>query len=174
MSGWQVLMGYAPVFPEVLLLVGACALMIVDLYVKDEGKGLTLWLAQGLLLACAVLTLLLFFGQSYTGGLPRLMLGGLFVSDLMSHLLKFAAYASTAVTLVYSRRYLADRGLLRGEFITLLLFSLLGIMIMISAASFLTIYLVSKLSKPDMMAEHRGSAPKLPAPEPMPEVAVAE
>jgi NADH-quinone oxidoreductase subunit N len=43
--------------------------------------------------------------------------------------------------LVYSRQYLLDRGLLRGEFVTLLLFSLLGMMVMISASSFLTVYL---------------------------------
>src|SRR5205085_5979156 len=69
------------------------------------------------------------------------LFNGLFVSDVMSHLLKLASYAAVSVTLLYSRRYLADRGLLRGEFITLLLFALLGMMIMISAASFLTIYL---------------------------------
>jgi NADH-quinone oxidoreductase subunit N len=89
------------------------------------------------------------------------MLGGLFVSDLMSHLLKFVSYASVAVTLVYARRYLADRGLLRGEFVTLLLFSLLGIMIMISAASFLTIYLgleLMSLCLYAMVALNRDSA----------------
>jgi len=155
------LMTYAPAFPEILLLVGACAIMIADLYVKDQAKGLTLWLAHGLLLACAVVTLALFAGHFALGGKPRLMLGGLFISDLLSHLLKFAAYASTAVTLVYSRRYLADRGLLRGEFITLLLFSLLGIMIMISAASFLSIYLgleLMSLCLYAMVALNRDSA----------------
>ena len=155
------LMTYAPAFPEILLLVGACAIMIADLYVKDQARGLTLWLAHGLLLACAVVTLALFAGHFALGGKPRLMLGGLFISDLLSHLLKFAAYASTAVTLVYSRRYLADRGLLRGEFITLLLFSLLGIMIMISAASFLSIYLgleLMSLCLYAMVALNRDSA----------------
>jgi NADH-quinone oxidoreductase subunit N len=46
-----------------------------------------------------------------------------------------------SAALVYSRQYLLDRGLLRGEFITLLLFCLLGMMVMISAASFLTLFL---------------------------------
>ena len=46
-----------------------------------------------------------------------------------------------SAALVYSRQYLLDRGLLRGEFVTLLLFSLLGMMVMISANSFLTLYL---------------------------------
>ena len=46
-----------------------------------------------------------------------------------------------SAALVYSRQYLLDRGLLRGEFVTLLLFALLGMMVMISANSFLTLYL---------------------------------
>src|SRR5204862_7952549 len=46
-----------------------------------------------------------------------------------------------SVALVYSRQYLIDRDLLRGEFVTLLLFALLGMMVMISAGSFLTVYL---------------------------------
>jgi len=60
---------------------------------------------------------------------------------VMSNVLKFTSYIAVSVTLVYSRQYLHDRGLLRGEFLTLLLFSLLGMMVMISANSFLTIYL---------------------------------
>ena len=66
---------------------------------------------------------------------------GLFVADLMAHVLKLAAYGAVALALVYSRQYLLDRGLLRGEFLTLLLFALLGMMVMMSANSFLTVYL---------------------------------
>ena len=51
------------------------------------------------------------------------------------------AYLAVSAALVYSRQYLLDRGLLRGEFFTLLLFALLGMMVMISANSFLTVYL---------------------------------
>ncbi|MDH3320809.1 MAG: NADH-quinone oxidoreductase subunit NuoN, partial [Betaproteobacteria bacterium] len=66
---------------------------------------------------------------------------GMFVSDMLSHVLKLFAYIAASAALVYSRRYLLERGLLRGEFLTLLLFALLGIMVMVSANSFLTVYL---------------------------------
>ena len=56
---------------------------------------------------------------------------GMFVADLMGHVLKLAAYVAVSLTLVYSRQYLLDRGLLRGEFFALLLFALLGMMVMI-------------------------------------------
>jgi NADH-quinone oxidoreductase subunit N len=62
---------------------------------------------------------------------------------------------------VYSRQWLLDRGLLRGEFITLLLFSLLGMMILVSAASFLTVYLgleLMSLCLYAMVALNRDSA----------------
>ncbi len=132
------IVNHVPALPEVMVLVGACALMIVDLYVKSERRMLTHVLAQTVLGGCAVATL---FIQWVDGPTKLYLFGGLFVSDPMSNVLKLAAYASVWAALVYSRQYLLDRGLLRGEFITLLLFALLGMMIMISAASFLTVYL---------------------------------
>ena len=60
---------------------------------------------------------------------------------MMSHVLKLCAYAAVAVSLVYSRQYLLDRSLMKGEFLTLLLFALLGMMVLMSANSFLTVYM---------------------------------
>jgi len=134
-------MNFGPIIPEIVLLVGTCGLMLADLYVKDERRALSFWLAQGVLLLCALSTLLLFYVHAVSGGESRTFFAGMFVADLLSHLLKLVCYASVSAALVYSRQYLLDRGLLKGEFITLLLFSLLGMMIMISASSFLTLYL---------------------------------
>ncbi|MBV8031224.1 MAG: NADH-quinone oxidoreductase subunit NuoN [Betaproteobacteria bacterium] len=129
---------HLPVLPEALLLVGACALMIFDAWrVRSEKRLGTFWLAQAVLAACALATLFVGLGT----GKGLYLFGGLFVVDPMANLMKLACYVATSVALVYSRQYLVDRGLLRGEFVTLLLFSLLGMMIMISAGSFLTVYL---------------------------------
>jgi len=135
---WTVFVNHIPAAPEVVLLVGACVAMIADLRVKSERRTGTFLIAQGVLLACAVLTL---FIQSVNGTSRLYLFNGLFVSDAMSNVLKFAAYVSVSMALVYSRQYLLDRGLFKGEFITLLLFALLGMMVMISANSFLTLYL---------------------------------
>jgi NADH-quinone oxidoreductase subunit N len=129
---------HLPALPEVMLLVGACAVMIADLYVKDEAKRVTLGLAQAVLVLCAASTLFVVWGAP---GSRLYIFNGLFVSDLLSQLLKLVSYIAVSAALVYSRQYLADRGLLRGEFVTLLLFSLLGMMVMMSANSFLTLYL---------------------------------
>ncbi|HUQ75346.1 MAG TPA: NADH-quinone oxidoreductase subunit NuoN [Burkholderiales bacterium] len=137
---------HIPALPEVLLLIGACTVMIADLYVKDEGRRPTVMVAQIVLAICAATTLLVFWGSSD----PRsealvvqkyYLFNGLFVADAMSHLLKLVCYLAVSTALVYSRSYLAERRLLRGEFVSLLLFSLLGMMVLISANSFLTLFL---------------------------------
>src|SRR5688500_15493046 len=136
---WTPVIDHLPALPEVIVLVGTCALMIFDLYVKDERRGATLAFAQVVLLLAAAATVFVLL----SAGRPSkyLSFNGLFIADTMSHLLKLLCYLSVSAALVYSRQYLLERGLLRGEFVTLLLFSLLGMMVMISAASFLTLFL---------------------------------
>src|SRR5262245_31294624 len=149
--------------PEIVLLAGACVLMIADLHVKDETKAVSYALAQVVLLACAGATA---WVLRETGGALAYAFNGLYVADVMSHVLKFAAYASVSVGLVYSRQYLLDRGLLRGEFLTLFLFALLGMMVMISASSFLTLYLgleLMSLCLYAMVALNRDSAASVEA-----------
>ncbi len=123
--------------PEMWLLVATCVLMVLDLYSKDERRRLTLHGAQVILGVCALLTIYVIYESE---GSRQLIFSGMYVSDVLGHLLKLVCYLATSAALVYSRQYLADRGPLRGEFVTLLLFSLLGMMVMISAASFLTLF----------------------------------
>ena len=151
------LLDYAPVLPEVLLLIGACALMIFDLYVKHEGRGASAVFAQVVLYLCVAATLFVDYGT-----LQHLYLfNGLFVVDHFANLLKLVCYLAVSAALVYSRSYLFERGMLRGEFMSLLLFSLLGMMVLISAGSFLTIFLgleLMSLCLYAMVALNRDSA----------------
>jgi NADH-quinone oxidoreductase subunit N len=124
--------------PEMLLLAGACALLIADLFVKSADRRASFILAQCVLLACAAATV---YVMGSTALQPLYAFHRLFVADLMSHVLKLCAYAAVSGALVYSRQYLLDRGLLRGEYLALLLFALLGMMVMMSANSFLSVYL---------------------------------
>src|SRR5512134_1776735 len=125
-------------FPEMLLLAGTCVTMLVDVYSKDDLRRVAYYLAHGTLLLCFLSTL---FILRESEGMRTLLFHGLFVADALGHILKLVCYALVSAALVYSRQYLLERGLLRGEFITLLLFCLLGMMVMISAASFLTLFL---------------------------------
>ncbi|MDA0225193.1 MAG: NADH-quinone oxidoreductase subunit NuoN, partial [Proteobacteria bacterium] len=128
-----------------------------------EDRTTTFVLAQIILLGCALLTAVLMPAVSVR---PAYAFNSLYVSDLMSNLLKLFAYLTVATALVYGRRYLMDRALFKGEFMTLLLFALLGMMIMMSANSFLTLYLgleLLSLCLYAMVALNRDSAASVEA-----------
>jgi len=161
MSAHDALNPFLIALPELVLLGGACALMLADLFVKDS-RGVSFIIALLVLLACATATIAVMSGTTVHGVVTvEYAFNGLYVADLMGHLLKLCAYAAVAAALVYSRQYMHDRGLLRGEFLTLLLFALLGMMVMMSANSFLTLYLgleLLSLSLYAMVALNRDSA----------------
>jgi NADH-quinone oxidoreductase subunit N len=90
----------------------------------------------------------------------ELTFSGLFVIDPMAIVLKMAVYGAVFTTFFYSRRYLLERDMYRGEFYILGLSAMLGMMVMISANSFLSIYLgleLLSLSLYAMVAMQRDS-----------------
>ncbi|MGB7552148.1 MAG: NADH-quinone oxidoreductase subunit NuoN [Chromatiaceae bacterium] len=124
-----------PVVPEIAVLVLASILLLVDLWLKDREKGLNHVIAVlGLLIAIGLTGLV-------GGGDREIVLGGTYVRDPMSDLLKIAILLISLLTFVYSRDYLRDRQMMVGEFYVLTLFAVLGMMVMVSANSFLTLYL---------------------------------
>ena len=127
-----------PAYPEIFLLAAGCAILVIDLFLKDGARWVTYALALAALAGCAVLTLGV---AAATGGARATTFNGMFVFDMMASVLKMCTYVAVALCLVYSRAYLADRGLFRGEYFVLVLFAALGMMVMISASHFLTLYL---------------------------------
>lgn len=125
----------SPAYAEIFLLVMVCAILIADLFVTSPNKTLTYLLVQITLLGCAVITV-----GTHQHGVTHLF-HNMFVDDLMSDVLKLLSYLAMSMMLVYSRNYLMVRGLFSGEFMVLALFALLGMMVMISASHFLTLYL---------------------------------
>ncbi len=147
-----------PAYAEALLLVMGSAILIVDLFLPERLRGLTYWLSLATLAACFVVTVEV---VRATGGQAAYTFGGMFVADLMANVLKLLTYAAVAVALVYSRRYLAQRGMLRGEFFVLALFATLGMAVMISANHMLVLYLgleLMSLCLYSMVALNRDSA----------------
>jgi NADH-quinone oxidoreductase subunit N len=144
-----------PAYPELFLLGMACAILVADLFVSDDHRFITYALTQVALAGCFALTFL-------TANMdPVTTFTGMFVDDLMADVLKLMVYLGVGVMLVYSRPYLAARGLFRGEFFVLVLFATLGMMIMISASHLLTLYLgleLLSLSLYTMVALQRDSA----------------
>jgi NADH-quinone oxidoreductase subunit N len=126
---------FAPALPEMALLVAACVVLVVDLFLPAERRAVSYWLTQLGLLAAAWLSLAVFHEQ------PILALGRMFIADQLADVLKFFSYVSVSLMLFYARSYLTARGLFRGETFVLTLTALLGITVMISANSFITLYL---------------------------------
>jgi len=121
--------------PEISLLIMASVILIVDLFVSDKTRGATYILTQVTLLGLAALTIFTFSSK------PTLAFSGTFIRDAMGDLLKIFVYGITFAVFLYSKNYLKIRDLYRGEYFTLGLFGVLGMTILISAHSFLTVYL---------------------------------
>ena len=124
-----------PIAPEIAVLVLASILLLVDLWLKDEDKGTNHLIAVFGLLVVIGLT------GVVGGGEREIVLSGSYIRDPMSDVLKIAVLVISLLSFVYSRDYLRDRGLWVGEFYVLTLCAVLGMMVMISANSFLTLYL---------------------------------
>ncbi|MEO8467195.1 MAG: NADH-quinone oxidoreductase subunit NuoN [Gammaproteobacteria bacterium] len=148
-------MNYAAAAPEIFLGIAICVVLMVDVFLRDDQRNITYVLAMLALIGTAAVTAL--FPATST----IVTFSGSFVTDPASNVLKLFAYITTGVTFLYSRQYLENNGLLKGEFFVLALFGLLGIMIMISAHSLLTLYLgleVLALSQYTLVAFNRDSA----------------
>jgi NADH-quinone oxidoreductase subunit N len=149
------LMSFAPVLPEIFVLAMVSLILVVDAALDNSKRDVAYALTLATLAGAAFLTL------RDLSTAPVLALGGLFIDDPLSDVLKLFTYLSTAAVIVYSRGYLQARGLYKGEFFVLALFALLGMMVMVSASHFLSLYLgleLLSLSLYAMVALQRDSA----------------
>ena len=129
-------MNWPSVYPEIVLLVMACVVAMVDLWVTDPRRAPTYWLTQATLAVVAALQLGAFNAGDTVYAMQRMV-----VADPMGHLLGVFATVAVMISLVYARPYAGSRDMLKGELFTLSLFSLLGICVMLSANNFLVVYL---------------------------------
>ena len=125
---------FGPAMAEIILATGICVVLLADLFISDKYRGVTLLLA----LATLVLT-----GIAVSAGAEGTILtfSGSYIADPLARVLKLFTLLMVAVVFVYSHSYLRDRGLLKGEYYLLGLFATLGMFVMISAHSFITMYL---------------------------------
>ncbi len=123
------------VYPEIFLLLMTSVVALVGVNATDSRLNLTFWIAQ---ISLAVLALLHL--NELQIGLTGYGMGRMVVVDPLGHLLALAGTLATMITLGFARPYLKSRDLLKGEFLSLAMFSLLGISVMVSANNFLVVY----------------------------------
>ncbi len=144
---------FLPAMPEIIMLAMVCLVLVVDLFLSQQKRGITLLLSLLSLVVVFIATLKVEVGSS--------TFNGTFVMDQLAVTLKLAVLVISFLVLIYSRHYIAERNMYRGEYFVLALFSILGMMIMISAKSFLLVYLgleLLSLSLYAMVALNRDSA----------------
>ena len=122
------------VLPELFLLSAISIILLFDLFASERLKPLTYYLTQ---LACIITGWLAFdlIGES------AIIFSGTFVLDTMGSTFKVFIMGFAIIALVYTRHYLKAHELLRNEYFILALMSILGMMVMVSGHSLLTLYM---------------------------------
>jgi NADH-quinone oxidoreductase subunit N len=129
-------LNFFAVLPEAIVLGSACLVLVADLFVPERRRNLTYSMSLTALAAAAVCCWMLLDQQ-----VVQYAFGGMFVIDPMAQVLKLFALLATGFALVYAQNYARARAMWRGELFSLALFTLLGVMTMISANNLLLIYL---------------------------------
>src|SRR6187431_1347680 len=130
-AGYQLL----PVLPELVLAAGAMALLMLGAYRGGEGTTrLVTGLSIALLVVVGVLVYLQPAGKTVT-------FGGSFIVDDFARFMKILALIGSAVTLILSTEFLSDPSRRIFEYPILVLLSTLGMMVLISAADLIMLYL---------------------------------
>jgi len=124
-----------PAIPEMVMLGMTCLVLLIDLFLPQEKRGFTLFFTVLTLLLTAVAVIAVAPVDSIS------TFGGSFILDQLAVTLKVAILLISALVFIYSRDYLKDHGIYKGEYYVLGLFAVLGMMIMTSAHSFLLVYL---------------------------------
>lgn len=136
--------------PELVVLIMACVIMVVDLFLNDQRRGIIHMLALLTVIFAAIITLR---GDSFSGGaLSVTAFDGSFIRDPMGDVLKVFSFVTMGLIFVYAKLYLRNFGIFRADFYTLSLFSLLGVMLLISAGSLVMVYLGLELISLSMYA----------------------
>ncbi len=122
--------------PEIFLAIAACVVLLIGVYGNRE-KRVTVgyWISIFSLVIVAFLS-----GMDFSA--PTVYaLNGLFIDDPLARLLKTAICLLSAIAFIYGRQYNHDRNLYQSEYYALGLFSITGMLVMVTTNHLLTLYL---------------------------------
>ena len=121
--------------PEIWIACMASLILVIDVFLPKNNKGLTYVLTQLSLIVAMILSARLLGAGTQIGFYNH------FVLDELGTLLKLCIYIFAFFVFMYSKTYNQERDVHSGEYYVLCLFSILGMMILISSRSFLSLYL---------------------------------
>jgi len=143
------------ILPELLVMTAACVVLALDPVIPASKKDGLAWLSLGTLAICMGLT-------ASQMSHPETAFGGLVVIDAYAAFWKLLLYFVTGLTVLLSFSYLKEERLIVGEYYGFVLLALVGMMVMVSAADLLTIYLGTELMSLSLyvMAGLKRAAPR--------------
>lgn len=125
--------------PEMVILATACLALLADLFFRQRNKFIAYYISCIGLVSAALVSFL------YIGTFKVIIFNGLFIGDDVAHLMKFFIYITVLLSFIYSRNYVDERQMPSGDYYVLGLFSTLGMMLLVSAHSLLTVFLALEL-----------------------------
>src|SRR5216684_3625572 len=123
-----------PALPEIVLAVGAMALLMLGAFRGERSAPAIQWLAIALLVAAGAIVVWLPPGTLVT-------FGGSFVVDDFARFLKLLALTGSAFAILMSFDFLAREKQQKFEYSILILLSTAGMLMLISAADLIALYL---------------------------------
>jgi len=123
-------------WPDTLLMAAVVVAWLNDTFIGPAGRRTTYYIA---LLSSVIAGI--WFAANAFDPTPHYFFSRMFVADPFANAMKAVVSLGYGVSILYSRKYLEDRDLFRGDFFLLGMFSLLGQLVMISGNNFLTLYL---------------------------------
>ncbi len=123
-----------PVIPELVMAIGAMALLMLGVFQGDKSYNQMTNLSL-LVLAIAGVVLV-----TQVGGERQETFGGMFISDAFAVFTKVLVLIGSGVVLLISGTYLRDHNIARFEYPILILLATVGMMIMISAGNLMSLY----------------------------------
>jgi len=126
---------YALVLPEIVMAVGALALLMFGVYGGEmRQRHIVLYLAAALMAGVG-----LWIASDPSPA--RTAFSGAFVTDGFARFAKVLILLSSAAMLVLGHGFLERRGILRFEYPVLIVLATLGMMVMVSAGGLITLYM---------------------------------
>ncbi len=124
-----------PATAEIFVLIMTCIILVVDTFTPEKYRASSYILTQGTLLGALLITIGLYTEQSIV------TFHNTFILDPLASMLKGIIYIVVFAVLIYSKHFLQQHKMFKGEYFVLMLASVLGMMVMVSAYSFVTLYL---------------------------------
>ncbi|MEW6080010.1 MAG: NADH-quinone oxidoreductase subunit N [Thermodesulfobacteriota bacterium] len=125
---------FQAIYPEIVIAATAMIILLLQAFSPRESKKVMGYLS----LAGVILSALMLLGSP--GG-TEYSFSGTWVIDNYSRFFKLLFLLCTGLTILISLKYLKEEGIHHGEYFAILLFATVGMMIMVSGADFITIFL---------------------------------